>query len=292
MSVVTTSLSFMADLRFSVAVPGHDEVRGTLTGRGKTLELRLDDPVAFAGRADARAVRAVADALAGYGITVSVIADERPLLQVGATRAGWFQRRLTGSRHLRIVGLRGAAAGARGSARGGEGLLPGRSLVPPTTLYPLAPTFSRRPRPVVTTTHDPRQGGNPRLVLTVGNSRLPQSGNVIYPLARATTTIGSDESCDVQLSGLAPLHAEIVHDERDELVLLDRSRSGTTRVNGFQIESRVLRTGARVELGEWIFAFRRAEYADHGRPFGGRIGGELGFQRAQPGRRRLTDADS
>ena len=33
--------------------------------------------------------------------------------------------------------------------------------------------------------------------------------------------------------------------------------------------------------------FVREEYADHGRPYGGRIGGELGHQRRQPSRRSL-----
>ena len=31
-------------------------------------------------------------------------------------------------------------------------------------------------------------------------------------------------------------------------------------------------------------SFYREEYADHGRPYGGRIGGEIGHQRPQPAR--------
>ncbi|MCZ4498383.1 MAG: hypothetical protein JWQ74_936 [Marmoricola sp.] len=286
---MATTIAVRADLRFSVTLPGRAPLEGTLVGRGNHLELRLADPVAFAGRGDARSVRAIADGLAGYGITVSVIAADRPLLELGATRAGWLQRRLTGSRHLRVVSLRGAVTGARGSTRGGDGVLPGRDLVPPTTLYPLAPTFARTPPVPVSTTHDPRHGGNPRLVLTVGNERLPESGKVIYPLGRAVTTIGSDETCDVQLRGLAPFQAEIIHDESDELVLVDLAGSRTTRVNGSPVERRLLRTGARIELGPWIFAYRRAEYADHGRPFGGRIGGELGHQKPQSGRHRANN---
>lgn len=54
----------------------------------------------------------------------------------------------------------------------------------------------------------------------------------------------------------------------------------------------VLRTGSRVDLGRWTVTFYREEYADHGRPFGGRIGGELGHQRVQPQRRpRPLDQD-
>ena len=33
-------------------------------------------------------------------------------------------------------------------------------------------------------------------------------------------------------------------------------------------------------------SFYREEYADHGRPYGGRAGGEIGHQRPQPARRR------
>lgn len=43
----------------------------------------------------------------------------------------------------------------------------------------------------------------------------------------------------------------------------------------------VLRTGARVQMGQWSMAFFREEFADHGRPFGGRSGGELAYQRPQ-----------
>jgi hypothetical protein len=31
-------------------------------------------------------------------------------------------------------------------------------------------------------------------------------------------------------------------------------------------------------------SFYREEYADHGRPYGGRLGGEIGHQRQQPPR--------
>lgn len=285
---MATEVSFEADLRFTVELPGHGTVTGSLVGSGRHLELRLDDPVAFAGRGDTSAVRAVAEALADSGVRVSVIAGERPLLELGATDAGWVQRRLTGSRHLRVVSLRGALAGARGRAsRDGRGVLPGRELVPPPTLYPIAPTFRRLPAPPISTTHDPRRGGNPRLVVTVGNKRLPDSGTLIHPLRTDVTTIGSDPACDIRLAGLAPIHAVVEHDDHDELVLINRSGNGSTRVNGVPVERRVLRTGARVEVGDWILAYRRAEYADHGRPYGGRIGGELGRQKPQPGRRRL-----
>ena len=48
---------------------------------------------------------------------------------------------------------------------------------------------------------------------------------------------------------------------------------------------RILRTGARIELGPWRMGFFREEFADHGRPYGGRVGGELARQKRQPGPR-------
>ncbi len=274
-----------ADLRLVVELPGRRPVSATLTGRGRHLELTLSDPVAFAGRKDAAAVRGIAAALAAQGIVVTVVAGDRRLLELGAVDGSWLQRRLTGSRHLRVVGVRGAVAGARGRSSDAAAALPGVELVPPATLFPLAPTFGRRPRRV-TTTHDAPGGGNPRLVLTVGNSRLPESGQVIHPLRAQRTTIGSDPGCDVQLAGLDPVHAVIEHDPQDEYVVVDQAHDHSTRVNGVPVERRLLRTGARVELGDWVLAYRREEYADHGRPYGGRIGGELGRQRSQPARHR------
>lgn len=275
-----------ADLTFSVDIPGHGPVQGTVRGVGSRLEVRLSDPAYFAGGRDAGHLRRMAAALASRGITVVVIAGDVALLEVGATDPTWWQRRLTRSRHLKVVSMRGALTGAVGRVRrsGSEAVLPGSELLPPTTLFPLAPTFGRSTR-TVTTTHDPRRGGNPRLVLTTGNPGLPDDGRTVFPLRGVETTIGSDPSCDIRLTGLEPLHAVVLHDDRDEFVVFDRSGDQSTLVNGGPIlAGRVLRTGARLSVGAWSFAWRRAEYADHGRPFGGRVGGELGHQRSQPER--------
>jgi hypothetical protein len=48
---------------------------------------------------------------------------------------------------------------------------------------------------------------------------------------------------------------------------------GGTRVNGAPVDTVALRTAARVEVGRWTMSFFREEFADHGRPYGGRIGG-------------------
>jgi hypothetical protein len=97
-----------------------------------------------------------------------------------------------------------------------------------------------------------------------------------------TTWIGADPSCEVVLKGLAPRHAKVVHDEEDEYVLV--GVDGAVRVHGAPVTRQILRTGARVTLGGRTLVYRREEYADHGRPYGGRIGGELGHQRRQPPR--------
>lgn len=270
-----------ADLRFSVVLPDAGTVRGTLTGAGQRLELRLDHPVAFAGRADAVVVRTVGAALARQGLRVAVVQGGRTLLELGATSTPWWLRLVTGSPYLRVAGPRGLLTGLRGMAGlGTSPALPGRALVPPATLYPLAPTFGG-PRRAVSTTHDPRRGGNPRLVLTVNNPRVPEGG-IIHPLRGDVVTVGSAPECHLHLPGTAPLQAEIRHREDDELVLVDRAGDGTTRAHGAPVREVLLRTGTRVEFGDWSFAYRRAEYADHGRPYGGRIGGELGHQRLQP----------
>lgn len=274
-----------ADLTFSVETPGHDPVSGTLSGTGNRLELRLDDPSYFAGGRDARHLRTLAAGLAARGITVVVLADDVPLLELGATSPPLWQRVLSRSRHLKVMSVRGALTGAVGRVRrtAAQPVLPGAELLPPTMLLPLAPTFGHYRREV-TATHDPRRGGNPRLVLTSGNPRLPADGRIVFPLRGDVTTIGSDTACDICLDGLEPVHAVVIHDDQDQLVLVDRTTDGGTRLGGETVppSGRALHTGARVGVGVWTLAYRRAEYADHGRPYGGRIGGELGHQRPQP----------
>ncbi|MGN6576819.1 MAG: FHA domain-containing protein, partial [Nocardioides sp.] len=186
-------------------------------------------------------------------------------------------------------GALGAWTGARALTRSKDAaLLPDRSLAPPATLLPLAPTFLRRRRAPVTTTHDPRGGGDPRLVLAPRDDLWPGDPQPVYPLRGAVTTIGSDASCDIRLPGLAAVQAEIRHDADDEFVLVHVGGPGSpTRVHGEAVRQRILRTASRVDLGGWTLTYYREEYADHGRPYGGRVGGELGHQRPQPPRRRL-----
>jgi hypothetical protein len=103
------------------------------------------------------------------------------------------------------------------------------------------------------------------------------------------TTIGSGQDTDVVLAGTEALHAEVRRTLDDEFVLVPLVRDGSVRVNGAPVTGEaLLRTGTRVDVAGWTLSYYREEYADHGRPYGGRIGGELGRQRPQPPREALT----
>ncbi|MGI8612419.1 MAG: FHA domain-containing protein [Nocardioidaceae bacterium] len=282
---MATQLSVAADLEFSFEVPGSPSVTGALTGSGGELELQVSHPFLFAGRADSGAIRGLAKELADRGVSISVITPSGPLVTLGTARTSWLQRRVTGSRHIRIE--RGAALWSliRGQSRAPSGgALPTAELAPPSTLFPVAPTMVRRPPRPVTTTHDPHRGGNPRLIMPLGPYPRLDDRLTVFPLRDDVTTIGGGIDCDIRLPGLEPLHAEIRHDDQDEFVLVRIGSGASPRVHGAPVETAILRTGSRVDLGPWQLSYLREEYADHGRPYGGRIGGELGHQRPQPTR--------
>ncbi len=277
-------LTVDADLTIAVDVPGARTVTGHLTGSGTELELRVDDSFVFAGRGDAAAIRGLAAGLAERGLSITVVDEGGPLVTLGARRSSWLQRMVTRSRHIRIERGAGVWTLARGRAQAtNAGALPVGELAPPATMWPPAPTFLRRPH-TVTTTHDPGQGGNPRLVMASPAHPRPEDRPPVFRLTREVTTIGSAPDSDIRLPGLAPRHAEVRHDEWDEYVLHRLDSRGTTKVHGSAVDQALLRTGTAVRLGEWTMSFMREEYADHGRPYGGRIGGELGHQRPQPPR--------
>ncbi len=286
---MATDLSLNVDLQFSVDLPGSRTVTGTVTGSGKALELRVSDPFLFAGRSDSDAIQGLAKAMARRGVSLDVIAPSGPLLTLGATRTSWLQRRVTGSRHIRIERGRGLWSLLRARTQSPSGgILPARDLVPPPTLFPFAPTMVRRPRRRVTTTHDPYRGGNARLVMAPRTHPGPNEQQEEFLLRDDVTTIGSGGGCDIRLAGLEPLHAEIVHDARDEFVIVRIGPPGSTRVHGVSVDKAMLRTGSGIDIGAWHLSYFREEYADHGRPYGGRIGGELGYQRPQPNRLQMS----
>ena len=278
------TLTVDADLEFWIDIPGSRSVNGTLTGSGKALELWVSHPSLFGGRSDADAIRGLANGLAGKGLQIRVVTPSGPLVTLGAPRTSWLHRRVTGSRHIHIdraAGLWSLIRGRNQAPSGGA--LPSAELAPPATPFLPLPTMFRRARQLVTTTHDPDRGGNPRLSLSSG-THVGDHHPTVFPLRNDVTTIGAGADCDIRLPGLEPLHAEIRHDSEDEFVLVRRATAGTTRVHGAQVETVILRTGSGINLGPWQLSYIRDEYADHGRPYGGRIGGELGHQRSQPSR--------
>jgi hypothetical protein len=279
-----------ADLGVTLEVPGRAPVTATLTGSGSRLDLAVSDPAVFAGRGDAAVIRGLASTLASAGLSVRVSGPAGALVTLGAPRTPWWQRRVTGSRHIRIERGAGLWSLARGRVRATAGALPSAALLPPPAVWPPAPTLWGRSRHV-TTTHDPSRGGDPRLVLAPSVEPRPGPARDTYSLRRAVTTIGSDEDCDIRLAGLTGRHAEVRNDERDEYVLVRLGRVGDTLVNGRPADSEVLRTASRVQLGGWTLTFYREEYADHGRPHGGRQGGEIGHQRPQPSRREILPGE-
>ena len=165
-------------------------------------------------------------------------------------------------------------------------------MLPPSTLLPLVPTFDRKIRRKITTTHYTPGSGRPRLIFVVGSENWNGQKPREFDLRPDTTTIGSSPDADLRLPGLEPIHAEIRHDGDDEYVLyaIGEVGGGSRALPGEDDGGRILRTGARMEMGKWRMGFFREEYADHGRPFGGRVGGELAYQKPQPSRHRAEPA--
>ena len=269
-----------ADLRVELTGLDGQSARGHLHGQGNKFTFELDRPGVFAGSDDAPTVVAAAEVFAERGITIKVVSEGVHLVTIGAVRAPWWQRRATGSRHIRVGTWRGGWTALRSRATGASPVLPSRAALPPATMLPIAPTFGihRRRRP--SGTHAPGSG-SPRLALERPVMMAGEKQQVFW-LQGDRIGIGSDPANAVVLPGIEPFHAVIDRDERDELVI---STAGPqVRVHGRTVETQLLRSGARIEIGEHVLAYYRDEFADHGRPFAGREGGELGRQRPQPGR--------
>jgi hypothetical protein len=138
----------------------------------------------------------------------------------------------------------------------------------------------------VTTTHADFGAGNPKLVFVVGSDNWDGEAAREFAIDTELVRIGSAPEMDLQLDGLDPAHAEIRHGDDDEYVLFlfgDGELSSEHESGGTE-GGHVLRTGSRVDLGNWAMSFSRDEFADHGRPYGGRQGGEGAHQRRQPPR--------
>jgi hypothetical protein len=101
------------------------------------------------------------------------------------------------------------------------------------------------------------------------------------PIGRRLT-VGGDETDGVRLEGLAPACLLVALDEsRDEYVATSSLADVTVNGEPVGASGRDLRTGDLVALGGWNLSFARDEFADHGRPHGGRQGGEGSIQEPQ-----------
>jgi len=270
---------FRADINldFSLQEASGEEARGSVKASGTEVVVALDriDALLSHRLPSLGDLRPLAKTLSDQGLSVVVDGPDGRIISLGAVEAPASQRVITRSPHIKL-GKLGALApmlkrGRRSPARG-------FSLLPPGTLLPLLPTVKRRIPRRITTTHYTRGGGRPRLIFVQDskswNGQVPRE----FSLTEERVRIGSDASAQLQLPGLDGLHAEIVHNDRDEYVLVRHGKVSGSFGPGW---ASVLRTGSRLQMGEWCLAFFREEFADHGRPFGGRSGGEFAYQRPQ-----------
>lgn len=142
-----------------------------------------------------------------------------------------------------------------------------------------------------TTTHAEWGAGDPRLLISREDDRS------VHHITTDTVRIGRADGNELRLPDTDPVHATVAHDERDEYVLtlhgageMNANPQSAATADGDRTE--ILRTGARFTAGPWTLVFSRDEFADHGRPFGGREGGELDDQPPQPARPDYASDDT
>lgn len=273
------------DIDLTVEQPspdGGDPVRFTVRAAGREVVVTFESTPRFAGvsRRDLTQLGPLADGLARRGITVRVEGPRGTLVQLGDVKSGPVGRAIAGSSHIKLGHLATLLSEAQHRERGDVFRLPS----PPSTLFPLVPTVSRGVRRRVTTTHYLPGSGRPRLIFAVGSGDWNLSRPREFDLLPGTTVIGSGPDADLRLEGLEARHAEVRHNDDDEYVLYSYAPTGGGRPNlpHSKDDARILRTGSRIEIGTWRMAYYREEFADHGRPFGGRQGGEYAFQKQQP----------
>ncbi|WP_394768781.1 FHA domain-containing protein [Lacisediminihabitans sp.] len=241
------------DLTFSLVEPGtpdstSDSLEGTVTASGTHVEVYASKPELFVQRRAVKLsdLRAIAAEVAALGLTVSFSGPHGLIGRIGAVNAPLNQRLVTRSPHI-VLGSTKALAPLlrRPDPSAAQSIL-----LPPPTLFPLVPTVSRRVRRRVTTTHYTPGSGRPRLIFVVGSENWDGRPPREFDLLPTVTRIGSSEQAHLRLEGLDPVHAEIRHDENDEYVFYPRGEvaGGVEREKGV---GQILRTGARIEMGQW-----------------------------------------
>ncbi len=270
------------DLRIEQVGPDGDTAAFDVRAAGREVVVTVsgDTGLGGLGRQDLAALAPLAEGLARRGIVVRVDGRHGTLVHLGDVKSGPVGRVIAGSPHIRLGRLGTLLSETQRRDRGGGFRMP----VPPSTLFPLVPLLARGVPRRVTTTHYIPGSGRPRLIFSVGSGDWYASRPREFDLLPGVTTIGSSPEADLRLDGLEPFHAEVRHNEDDEYVLYSFAPTGGGRPNlpHSSDDARILRTGSRIEIGTWRLAYYREEFADHGRPFGGRVGGEYAFQRQQP----------
>lgn len=271
------------DLHVEQASPdGGPPTRFSVRAEGQEVVVTLESTPGLGSmsRRDLTQLVPLADGLARRGIRVRVEGPRGTLVQFGDVKSGPVGRAIAGSSHIKLGHLSTLLSEAQHRERD-SGF---RLSVPPSTPFPLVPTVARRVRRRVTTTHYLPGSGRPRLIFAVGSGDWNFSRPREFDLLPGCTVIGSGPDADLRLEGLEARHAEVRHNDDDEYVLYSYAATGGGRPNlpHSTENARILRTGSRIEIGPWRLAYYREEFADHGRPFGGRQGGEYEFQKQQP----------
>ena len=270
-----------ADLSFrSTSSDGRAGAAGTVTADGTTITIDVTAQGMGAGNFSKRQIRHLARSLAQRRLSVLVQSPSGLIIALGDVQTPWWQQLVTRSPHIRLGNLRDVRKmTTRVSARRDHGSA--MVSLPPTTVLPLFPTVSRLgPRPV-TTTHDPRGGGKPRLIFASSPWPHPEHMPRVEYLTKPRTTLGSAPNCDIVIEGLEPLQAVIERNDEDEYLLTHLADAGNSTIAGVHAQRSRLRTSARISLSGTTLIYFREEYADHGRPYGGRQGGEFSHQRPQ-----------
>lgn len=107
----------------------------------------------------------------------------------------------------------------------------------------------------MTMAHDPHGGGWPRLIFALGGTAPPQASQSEFGRLLGVTVIGSAPDADMRLEGLDVHHAEIRRDDRDEYLYVDLGSGAPGRVDGQEVSGKPLRTGDRIELGDWTLSY-------------------------------------
>ncbi|MFQ4150258.1 FHA domain-containing protein [Arthrobacter sp. LAPM80] len=272
-------MRFDIDLEFSAHLPAEEgkesaTVNGSIKAAGSEIHIHTDNAALFrlGARRNLSAIRELAASLASRGIVVTVTVPEGTIVSVGAVEVSAFQRLITTSPHIKPGKSNTWATVVKAQASSN---FKGR-LMPPPTPFPLSPTFQRIYRRKPTTTHYSRGGGRPRLIFVRDSETWDGKPPSEYNLTEETTVIGSGPEVNFRLPELAETHGRILHNGEDEYVY----QAGDSSEPGGHAQ--ILRTGARLLLGPWRVVFFREEYADHGRPYGGRSAGEFArLQRPQ-----------